>query len=367
MKVLVFLVILLSLGLQANAGEFGVDLDSQFIKATGTLSRLQVLDSGTWDGSGAFPPIVVQKPFGACQTFSMTAMMEYLFYRQTGKTLKLSEKQLAYNLLKLMTGQHWDKEKNQYENEMTPQLGHGIAPLVIETVAQNGLMPNADYPWGDFSAANGSRSIDAELFERIFDVPEKAYTQEEYTRYLDEAFLSTPPKFIRYVYKQMDFSSGKEEEIIVKTPLELAKIAGFDKAKFKVLHNAEMDPMFQPMTPETKKQVLEWFESEAQGLGVNYETTTKDKIISAVMASLNSRMVVLLATDVWVSSWKDKLVYSGGGGHGVVIVGYQYRNGDLYFKLRNSWGTDAGIDGYNYVKASVLMPNLLYVILYDVG
>jgi C1A family cysteine protease len=63
-----------------------------------------------------------------------------------------------------------------------------------------------------------------------------------------------------------------------------------------------------------------------------------------------------------VGSWKDKdRVYQGGGGHAMVIVGYQKSGDRLFFKLRNSWGTEIGQGGYNIVEDTVLLPNLLEV------
>ena len=125
-----------------------------------------------------------------------------------------------------------------------------------------------------------------------------------------------------------------------------------------------MNPTYHPQNPSEVKEILHWFESEADHFGIRYETTTVDKIIPTIMNSLNERMVVLVAADVWFGSWKDQLVYAGGGGHGLVIVGYQYRDNELYFKLRNSWGKEIGIDGYNYIKASILLPNLFYAVVY---
>ena len=49
----------------------------------------------------------------------------------------------------------------------------------------------------------------------------------------------------------------------------------------------------------------------------------------------------------------------------MVIVGYQMRDGELYLKLRNSWGAKIGVDGYNLIRASQLLPNILYIMLYQ--
>ncbi len=365
MKTLVIYSLLLSFSFGIPAFAADVDLDQAFLKATGSRisNPLRAELPRGWDGSGAFPPIVRQSPFGACQTFSMTAMMEYLFYRETGKTLKLSEKQMAHSLLTLMIKDFWDPEKKSYENK--PGLGLGVAGPMIETVTRAGLLPNADYPWGEFESADGSRSIDVALFDKVFEKPEKDYTPEEYSRLLNEAFLSPPPAAFRYAFKTLNFATGKEEELVVKNPAELSKVAGFSKERFLVLHNATPNLTYSPQKPEETKEMLKYFESQSTRYGIRNQSVPGEEIMKQIVSSLNNRMVVLIALDVWSGSWTDKLVYAGGGGHGVVITGYQLRDGELYFKIRNSWGPNMGLGGYNLVKAAHIVPNLYYAILFQ--
>lgn len=369
MKTIALLSLLLSFALPALAQDREVDLDRAFLRATSLTSsvlklesfRMEVPPRGT-DVSHAFPPIVKQSPFGACQTFSMTAMMEYLFWRETGRTLKLSEKQMAHSLLSLMIDDLWNKETRKYDKK--PNLGLGVAGFMIETVARAGLLPNADYPWGDYEA-EGTRSIDVALFNSVFENEKAEHSPEEYKRLLDEAFLSPPPRAFRYTYKGLNFQTGKEEELTIKTPAELARSAGFAKERFLVLHNSSMAPTFGPMKPEDVMEALKFMAGISERFGVRNRTTTGDDISRQIVRALDNRMVVLIALDVWSGSWTDKLVYAGGGGHGVVVTGYQIRDGELWFKMRNSWGTGMGLGGYNIAKAAHVLPNLYYAIFFE--
>ena len=58
----------------------GIDLDDDFSHS-----------KAYWDGSEGLYDVVNQLPIGACQVFAHTAFMEYIFYRETGKTIKLSD------------------------------------------------------------------------------------------------------------------------------------------------------------------------------------------------------------------------------------------------------------------------------------
>lgn len=363
------LFILLASALQPAMAAPPVDLDSAFLKATGAVTSSSLLSLPSpraelpprgWDGSSAFPPIVKQSPFGACQTFSMTAFLEYLFWRETGRTLKLSEKQMAHSLLALMIDTFYDKDKKAWERK--PSLGYGVAGPMIETVARAGLLPNADYPWGEYDG-DGSRSIDVELFNRVFENEKAEYSQEDYRRLLDEAFLSPPPRAFRYAYKGFNFRTGKEEELTLKTPSELAAAAGFRKERFLVLHNSSPELTYSPQKPEETREMLRYFQEQSERYGVRARAVPGAEILQAIVRSLENRMVVLIALDVWSGSWTDKLVYAGGGGHGVVVTGYQVRDGEVWLKIRNSWGTGMGVGGYNIVKAAHLVPNLYYAVI----
>lgn len=43
------------------------------------------------------------------------------------------------------------------------------------------------------------------------------------------------------------------------------------------------------------------------------------------------------------------------GGHAVVLCGYKTINGQLYFKVRNSWGAGWGLGGYFYMPAAYVL------------
>lgn len=223
-----------------------VDLDARFMTAIGQPGSSR-LDSTLrqWDGSQGFPGIVVQSPMGACQSFAMTAWMEYAFYHRTGQVVDLSEKYTAYNLLRYFIDEFYDAEKGEYVErgfgDGTPTLGAGVAMYMIDSTLKTGMIPNAVYPLGDMNAPSG-----------------------------------------------------------------------------------------------------------------------------AIQMDLDRRMVVMIAAWVWMGDWVDRFVSTGGGGHAMVIVGNQLQKADdgtekLFFKLRNSWGTSIGVDGYNIVEDKVLLPNTLEI------
>ncbi|MEK6705181.1 MAG: C1 family peptidase [Bdellovibrionota bacterium] len=355
-----------------------IDLDQSFLKATGsnlqqhilpenkTNSLAEMLDkiwTKTRDGSAGFPPVVSQKPIGACQSFEITAQMEYIFYFETGSVIKFSEKHTTYRLLKMMIDDFWDAEKKAYSTK--PALGQGIAPFVIDVVTSIGMMPEQNYPWGDFASDSGSRSIDLELFKNTFEAPARDYSPEEYRRLLDQVFLSAPPNVFYYILKMPNFATGSTEDVVLRSSKEINQYIGVSKDRFIIRYNKDRVPTFNKTAPEDVQNFLKWASTVSETKKIPYEVTGGEQIIASIKESLDRLMVVGIAADVWSGSWTDKMVYAGGGGHAMVVVGYQTReDGKTYFKLRNSWGPKIGVDGYNLVEESVLLPNIYYTIEY---
>jgi len=70
---------------------------------------------------------------------------------------------------------------------------------------------------------------------------------------------------------------------------------------------------------------------------------------------------------VWRPTWDNSMrgiiprkKAIGGGGHFVVVVGWKQISGNTYLKIQNSWGKDAGEDGYYYMNRIVANREITY-------
>lgn len=363
MRVLAALLILL-----ASPAFAAVDLSQDFNRATSAVKAPSFSISAPldqWDSTPAFPPIVKQAPLGACQSFALTAFMEYAFYRRTGQVVDFSEKATSYALLRYMIDEFYDAETNSYPEGIfrgRPDLGSGVGMHMIDSLLRTGLWPNNVYSFGSLEATEGAVNLDVPLYMSVFEKAEKTLTREEYLTKIDEVFFAPPPS--RFVFKvpYLDFATGKPAVWEGHTPAEMLALTQVTKESFTLYHNKDMAPFFQPDWAEHKDVIVSALAEGARKKGIKEETLSTAELKAKIIESLEKRMVVMVASSVWVGSWIDKdRVYNGGGGHAMVIVGYQNVGDKTIFKLRNSWGTEIGQSGYNLVEDSVLLPNLLEV------
>lgn len=340
-----------------------VDLDKAYLAAV-LHGRRPKAQNKNWDGAGGFPAIVNQDPIGACQSFAMTAMLEYIFYHETGQVIDLSEKYTAYSLLRFMTDKYWNESDGKYDQY--PTLGSGTTPLMIASILKYGAIPSTDYPWGDLSnAAEPSSHLDIALLGKVFAAkPDREYTRTELLAKLDEAFLSPPPAKFIYNIKRLNYAAGKDEIVTLKNPLAVTEFLEIGKDRFNLIFNNDYRSFYFPKPAETVSAILDFLTQQAVQYEIPNERAASSVIFDRIIESLDRRMVVGLAMDVWLGDWGGTLVNKGGGGHAMVIVGYQKRKDDVYFKVRNSWGTAIGIGGYNYVSSSILGPNLIWAQIY---
>ncbi len=349
-----------------------VDLDL-FYPTTSKAKFYNALQSSI-DISDDFLPIQNQAPLGACQSFAMAAWLEYIYFFKNGHALDLSEKHLAYSLLDFMVDDFWDPVTKTYKLSYldeegfisTPQLGSGVAPFLIESYLKFSAIPDGAYSFGNMSAGEGTLNLDIPLYEKYFENSKASYGPRTYRKKLTESFLGQPPKRFIYNVKRTDFSSGKEESIQINSASEIAQAIGLSRDNVKTYYNRDYVGYQSPISREDTKGLMRYFNKISNHFDQLNVVTSGEVIEHEIIKSLDRRMAVMVASNVWCGGWTDGVVYGFGGGHAMVIVGYQERDGQLYFKLRNSWGSDKLVEGYNYVKAETLRENILYIVTHEV-
>jgi hypothetical protein len=341
-----------------HEGSTSRDLSAAFDAATGPI---------TWDGSAGFPAVDNQNPIGACQSFSMAAFLDYIYYWQSnGSIQKLSEKYITYSLLQLMIDDFWDPQAKKYKS--SPALGAGVASVLIDAVTRSGIMPDKYYPWGDLSANDPDQFVDSDVLKKVFDgdKPESdTHTPYENRTLLNKAMLYPPPANFHHTIKWKDYATGKDMERVITNPMDLLAFARISKDRFTVSINKELAPYGEPITPDDLAAVVKVLQDDAVARHVASHVVGRTELRQAIIDSLERHMVVLLASEVWVGDWLSDEVVKGKGGHGLVVVGYEITpEGKTFFKLRKSWGDKVAADGYNFVEDEVLLPNVNYIATY---
>ena len=293
-----------------------------------------------WTGPEDLFEIVDQASLGSCQSFSFTAFMEFIIYHETGQKIKLSEKHLAYYLLNEMIDEFYNEENNgtYLSFPILPKLSHAEDSIIIDVINKYGLIPSEIYPY-----RNLSTQINVKLFNQIFENPTTSYSNQEYHYFLDKAFLSPPPT-------HSDITNFE-----------------FSKDRFHIYLNIRTSSETRNSNyhinsiAEAQETGIYYFK-RAKDKGIDFSALPSDAILTKIIESLNKHIPVNMAGHEGnIARFSD----GGGGGHMMLIVGYQEKEGKIFFKIRNSRGKGYGYNGYYYVDADTLLANLYWITTYE--
>ncbi len=340
-----------------------INLDKDFLQKS-ALSQ-QHISKAQWDGTSSFPSIVSQGPVGTCQAFGTIAMMEYIFFHETGHVIKFSEKKMIYDTMQKIIQDFWDEKTESFI--LPPYLGLASKSSMINTITTKGLLPATNYPYGDLRE-DASKQIDYIKFKNSFvSHPPLLASPEEYQSALDESFFSPPPQALYYSHNVFDFATGMNCTRVFRKPIDFINSLNIRSDRFEILLNNDCSPIYNPIQEEELNEFFEREMQDAKDHEIRSSRVAGNELQKRIVDSLNRHMVVGLAVDVWAGDWLQANVYKGGGGHSCLIVGYQQKDdeSEIYFKIRNSWGENIGIDGYNYIPASTLIPNVFRITLYN--
>jgi hypothetical protein len=355
----------------------GVDLDQEMPRSfsVGHSTLPQVLsEKPPIDLTPGFPGIADQGELGGCQSFAMAAWLDYLFYFKTGHVIDISEKQLAYKLLSFMIDEFWDPNSQSYPPtylgksllEARPYLGSGIAPLMLAAYFRGYAIPDGLYSFGNLRSTDGFTGVDFDTFNKFFGDSASTLKRDDYLAELPVAFLSAPPERFIYNLRGVDFSNGNPENLTLKTPKDIADLVGVDPSNVVSYYNLDFQGYQRPMNKMDVSELMNYLVTVSQHLGQRGQTLGGSQLLTTIKQSLDQRMAVMIAANVWIGDWGSGRPMTTGGGHAMVIVGYQERSdGYIYFKLRNSWGADRLVQGYDYVRSDILIANTLYIVTHQ--
>ena len=103
----------------------------------------------------------------------------------------------------------------------------------------------------------------------------------------------------------------------------------------------------------------EFNKSEVVGKVIDYRALSSNEDALAKWLVKNGPISVGIDAHHWLKHYNSGIYKPSNGScsgyldHGVLIVGFGVRDGTKYWIIKNSWGTDHGIDGYFLLQRGV--------------
>ena len=325
-------------------------------------------------------PVISQDNTGTCWSFSTTSFLEAEIIRLTGKHIDLSE---MYNVRNTYPKKAWVYVMRQGK----AQFGEGgLAHDVINSAADFGLVPQSNY--------SGKLASDA------------TYNHSEMTAVLEsmlKTYVSNPGRKLSPQWKEsisavLDVYMGKNitdftyegKKYTPKSFMEMAKINPSDYVTISSYTN---EPYYKPF-------LLDIPDNFSNGLFYNLPL---DEFVQNIDNAIDKGFTVALDCDV------SEATFSGKNGIAVIPENHSdavtilneikpeknitadYRQaefenlttnddhlmhitgkvkdqkGNLYYKVKNSWGTKSGKDGYVYMSVAYLKLQAISVLLHKDG
>ncbi len=319
-------------------------------------------------------PVVAQQNTGTCWSFSTTSFLEAEIIRTTGQQIDLSE---MYNVRNI----YMDKAENYVMRQGKTQFGEGgLNHDVINSARKFGIALQSDF----------SGKIN----------PDDAYDHVEMVAELEEILKSTvdltPAKYANWKedYKAvLDKYMGTADEV---KPINEQKIS----ADYKIDLNDYITITSFTHEPVYSKFILNIPDNFANG---SFYNLPLDEFVQNIDYALDNGFTVALDSDVSETTFSgpkgiavipektedamaildeikpEKKItqdfrqaefenYNTMDDHLMHIVGKaKDQKGNIYYKVKNSWGTQSGRSGFVYMSVSYLKLKAISVLLHKDG
>lgn len=325
-------------------------------------------------------PVVSQGNTGTCWSFSTTSFLETEIIRLTGKKIDLSE---MYNVRNTYPKKSW----NYVMRQGKAQFGEGgLAHDVINSARDYGLVPQAAY--------SGKLAT------------EESYNHAEMTSVLEamlKNYVTNPGKELSPQWKQaidavLDVYMGKNiaefsfegKNYTPKSFMEMVKIKPAD---YVTISSFTHEPFYKPFLldiPDNFSNGLfynlplnEMVENIDYALDKGYSLSL-DCDVSEATFSGKKGVAVIAENETDAKMILDEIKpeknitpefrqsefenYNTMDDHLMHIVGkVKDQKGNLYYKVKNSWGNKTGKDGFVYMSVSYLKLKAISVLVHKDG
>ena len=300
---------------------------------------------------------------GTCWSFSTTSFLESEVIRLTGKNIDLSEMYTVRNT-------YSDKASNYLYRQGNAQFSEGgLAHDVINSVAKNGLVPEAVYSGLDVGQDSHNHAELVAVLKSMLDAyiknPAKelspkwklavesvldVYLGKNKDEFIFEGKKYTPTSFAEYVkivpsnyITLSSFEHAKKyEKFILNIPDNFSNVA-FYNVSLDELVAATEDALKKGFTVELDCDVSEKTFSSKAGVAV----------IPAISSESKKAMEEIVEEKKITPEYRQAEFenFNTTDDHLMHIVGIvKDQKNAVYFKVKNSWGTQQGNEGYVYMS-----------------
>ena len=322
-------------------------------------------------------PVLSQGITGTCWSFSTTSFLESEIIRLTGKSIDLSEMYTVRNT-------YTKKAENYVLRQGKAQFSEGgLAHDVINSVSQYGLVPNAFYTGLNGSDKHNHTELQA-LLEGMLKV------------FVENPGKKLSPQWKDAIQAVLDVYLGKNPTEFTYegkkyTPQTFLSVTKINPKAYVSLSSFTNEPFY-------KSFILNVPDNFSNG---SFYNLPLDEFIKAIDEALDKGYTLSLDCDV------SEPTFSGKNGLAVIpeneadvksilteikpekIISQEYRQqefenlttqddhlmhivgkvkdqkGNLYYKVKNSWGNTSGKDGFMYMSVSYMRLKALSILVHQ--
>ena len=337
-------------------------------------------------------PVISQGQTGTCWSFSTTSFLEAEIIRLTGKKIDLSE---MYNV----RNTYLDKAENYVMRQGKAQFGEGgLSHDVINSARKYGIVPESNFigktnPELNFDHSKMVEELETVVKKAVAETPKKypnwkkdyAAILDTYMGKFDENSLLVTPN------TSIDTKTVTADKRL--TPMQFLGTTKLNLDDYLTITSFTNRPSYS-------KFILSIPDNFANGSMYNLPL---DEFIQNIDNALDKGFTLALDTDVSESTFSDKFGiavvpendndastilkeikpekkisadyrqaefenYNTHDDHLMHIVGkVADQKGNLYYKVKNSWGTQSGKDGFVYISIPYVRLKAISVMLHKDG
>lgn len=335
-------------------------------------------------------PIISQGATGTCWSFSTTSFLESEIYRTSGKKIDLSEMyNVRYTYLK--------KAENYVLRQGKAQFGEGgLSHDVINSAKLYGLATEEQYAG---KLPNQEKHDHAKMVEELETIVKKAVAEtpakypnwkQDYTNVLDKYMGSFSPEInlsanVNFDQKNTTSTTQSPIEFLKSTKLNLddyVTITSFTHEAFYskfilnipdnfangMFYNLPLDEYIQNVDNALDKGFTLSLDAD-----VSEKTFSGKNGIAVIPNDDNDASIILteikpektITPEYRQSEFEN---YNTTDDHLMHVVGKaKDQKGNIYYKVKNSWGTKSGRDGFIYMSIPYMRLKSISVMLHKDG